>query len=187
MLAIRGNHSANGEPALARKPRFAGLALIAATVVLYAGPIGSIHAQAEAPTLAVSEIQYSDTSGEVIDQSADHFRRLREFETSLRTDLAASGKIRNVALDCPPNACSVGEIDIATLVDKAQAAGAAYLLVSSFHKVSTLVQWAKFDIVNVKTRNVVFNRLVTFRGDNDTAWRHAETFIVRQILDHEDQ
>ena len=28
---------------------------------------------------------------------------------------------------------------------------------------------------------------VTFRGDNDKAWRHAESFIVRQILDHEDQ
>jgi hypothetical protein len=52
---------------------------------------------------------------------------------------------------------------------------------------STLVQWAKFDLVEVKTRNVVFNRLVTFRGDNDKAWRHAESFIVREILDHEEQ
>ena len=189
MVATRGNHSTNGGPGLTRKlgkPTFAGLALIAGAA-LYAAPISPIHAQGEVPTLAVSEIQYSDTSGEVTDQSADHVRRLREFEASLRTDLAASGKIRTVNLDCPPNACSVGEIDIAALVDKAQAAGAAYLLVSSFHKVSTLVQWAKFDIVNVKTRNVVFNRLVTFRGDNDAAWRHAESFVVRQILDHEDQ
>jgi hypothetical protein len=73
------------------------------------------------------------------------------------------------------------------LLDKAQAAGAAYLLISSFHKMSTLVQWVKFDIVDVKTRKVVFNRLVTFRGDNDAAWRHAESFVVREILDHEDQ
>jgi hypothetical protein len=137
--------------------------------------------------LAVAEIQYIDTSGEVIDQSADHFRRLREFEASLRTDLAASGKVRNAALDCPPNACSVGDIEVDQLLDKAQGAGAGYLLISSFHKVSTLVQWAKFDIVDIKTRNVVFNRLVTFRGDNDTAWRHAETFIVREILDHEEK
>ena len=28
--------------------------------------------------------------------------------------------------------------------------------ISSFHKLSTLVQWAKFDIVEVKSRNVVF-------------------------------
>ena len=168
------------------KPRTAGLALIAA-VVLSAGPVRQGLAQGEAPAVAVAEIQYIDTSGEVIDQSADHFRRLREFEASLRTDLAANGKVRNVTLDCPANACSVGELDPDQLLAKAQAAGAAYLLISSFHKVSTLVQWAKFDIVDVKTRNVVFNRLVTFRGDNDKAWRHAESFIVREILDHEER
>jgi Protein of unknown function (DUF2380) len=162
------------------------LALIA-VIAFCASSVGHSQAQSEVPVLAVAEIQYSDTSGEVIDQSADHFRRLREFEASLRTDLAASGKVRNVALDCPPNACSVGDIDAGDLIDKAQAAGAAYLLISSFHKLSTLVQWAKFDIVDVKTRNVVFNRLVTFRGDNDKAWTHAESFIVREILDHEER
>jgi hypothetical protein len=105
----------------------------------------------------------------------------------LRSDLAASGKVRNSTLDCPPNACSVGDIEPDQLLDKAHAAGAGYLLISSFHKLSTLVQWAKFDIIDVKSRNVVFNRLVTFRGDNDKAWRHAETFIVREILDHEEK
>jgi Protein of unknown function (DUF2380) len=163
-----------------------GLGLLAAAA-LYTSPVPQSRAQGEPPVLAVAEIQYIDTSGEVIDQSADHFRRLREFEASLRTDLAASGKVRNATLDCPPNACSVGDIEVDQLLDKAQAAGAGYLLISSFHKVSTLVQWAKFDIVDVRTRNVVFNRLVTFRGDNDTAWRHAETFIVREILDHEEK
>jgi hypothetical protein len=105
----------------------------------------------------------------------------------LRADLAASRKVRNAALDCPPNACSIGDVDPVQLLDKAQAAGAGYLLISSFHKLSTLVQWAKFDIVDVRTRNVVFNRLVTFRGDSDEAWRHAESFMVREILDHEER
>jgi hypothetical protein len=164
------------------KARRMGLALV--VVVFCASPC---RAQAEVPIVAVAEIQYSDTSGEVIDQSAEHFRRLRQFEASLRADLAASGKVQNAALDCPPNACSIGDIDPVKLLDKAQAAGAGYLLISSFHKVSTLVQWAKFDIIDVKSRNVVFNRLVTFRGDNDEAWRHAESFIIRQILEHEEQ
>jgi hypothetical protein len=168
------------------KPGPAGLALVAATVFC-ASAVPQGRALAETPVLAVAEIQYVDTSGEVMDQSADHFRRLREFEASLRTDLAASGKVGNADLDCPPNACSAGDIDAGQLLGKAQAAGAGYLLISSFHKMSTLVQWAKFDLVEVKTRNVVFNRLVTFRGDNDKAWRHAESFIVREILDHEEQ
>jgi hypothetical protein len=165
--------------------RSAGAALVAAAV-LCASPVRQVQAQSGPPVLAIAEIQYADTSGEVIDQSADHVRRLREFEASLRTDLAASGKVRNVALDCPPNACSVGDIVADQLLGKAQAAGAEYLLISSLHKMSTLVQWAKFDLVEVKTRNVVFNRLVTFRGDTDKAWRHAESFIAREILDHEE-
>jgi hypothetical protein len=168
------------------KRRSPGLALVAAAI-FYAGPVRHSQAQGEVAALAVAEIQYVDTSGEAIDQSADHFRRLREFEASLRTDLAASGKVRNVVLDCPPNACSVGDIDADQLLGKAQAAGAGYLLISSFHKMSTLVQWAKFDIVDVKTRKVVFNRLATLRGDSDQAWRHAESFVVREILDHEDK
>jgi Protein of unknown function (DUF2380) len=168
-----------------QKPMKARNAVLALVAAIFSGCPGA--AQAEVPILAVAEIQYSDTSGEVIDQSAEHFRRLREFEASLRADLAATGKVQNAALDCPPNACSIGEVDADQLLGKAQAAGAGYLLVSSFHKLSTLVQWAKFDIIDVKTRNVVFNRLVTFRGDSDEAWRHAETFIVREILDHEER
>ena len=168
------------------KRRSTVLALVAA-VAFCAGPVRPAGAQGEPPIMAVAEIQYVDTSGEVADQSADHLRRLRQFEASLRTDLAASGKVQNVALDCPPNACSVGDISADQLLDKAQAAGAAYLLVGSIHKLSTLVQWARFDIVEVKTRNAVFNRLVTFRGDSDKAWAHAASFVAREILDHEDK
>jgi hypothetical protein len=144
------------------------------------------RAEGETPAMAVAEIQYIDTSGEPVDQSADHFRRLRQFETSLRSDLAASGKIRTVSLDCPANACSVGDIDTPQLIDKAKAAGATHLLIGSIHKLSTLIQWAKFDLIDVQARNVVFNRLVTFRGDNDKAWSHAEAFVVQEILDHKE-
>ena len=158
---------------------------LAAAAVFYGSPVKQGQAQGDVPVLAVAGIQYVDTSGEVVDQSADHARRAREFEASLRADLAASGKLRDVSLDCPPNACSVGDIDADQLLGKAQAAGARYLLISSFHKMSTLVQWAKFDMVDLKARNVVFSRLVSFRGDNDEAWRRAKSFVVRQILDHE--
>lgn len=137
------------------------------------------------PGLAVAEMDYVDTSGEVIDQSADHRRRLRAFEDSLRHDLTVSGTWRNIVLDCPPNACSIGDIDAKQLIGKAQAAGADFLLISAFHKVSTLIQWAKFDIIEVRTEKLSFERLVSFRGDNDEAWRRAEAFMVRDIMDRE--
>jgi hypothetical protein len=161
----------------------AGLALVAAAI-LCAGANRQGQAQGAVPVLAVAEIHYVDTSGEVIDQSADHRRRLREFEAALRSDLAASGKMTNAALACPPNACSVGDIDDGQLLKKAEAAGATHLLIGRFHKMSTLVQQAKFDVIDVKARKIVFDRYVSFRGDNDTAWRRAESFVARQILDH---
>src|ERR1700719_3235573 len=97
-----------------------GLGLLVA-VAFHTGLVRQGRAQGEPPVLAVAEIQYTDTSGEVLDQSADHFRRLREFEASLRTDLAANGRVQNATLDCPPNACSVGDIDADQLLGKAQA------------------------------------------------------------------
>ena len=161
-----------------------GLALVTAAI-LCGSPLREGRAQTEAPALAVAGIDYVDTSGEVIDQSADHARRLRTFEAALRSDLAAAGKLRSVTLDCLPNACSVGDIDAKQLIGKAQAAGADFLLISAFHKVSTLVQWAKFDMIDVKAQKLSFERLVSFRGDNDEAWRRAEGFIVRDIRDQE--
>ncbi len=161
----------------------ASVALVAA-VVLCTGGVRQGQAQGMTPVLAIAEIYYIDTSGEVVDQSADHRRRLREFEAALRGDLAASGKMANAAIECPPNACSVGDIDDGQLLRKANAAGATHLLIGRFHKMSTLVQQAKFDVIDVKARKIVFARHITFRGDNDAAWQRAESFLARQILDH---
>jgi len=162
----------------------AAIALVTAAVLC----ASARHSQAQAttPVLAVAELQYVDTSGEVIDQTADHVRRRREFEASLRSDLVKSGKLRDVGLDCPANACSVEDIDFERLLGKAQAAGASHLLIGAVHKMSTLVQQAKFNIIDVKSRKVVFDRYVTFRGDSDQAWRRAESFVASQILDKEE-
>ena len=120
------------------KLRMLGFALTAAAVVC-ACSVRQGRAQAATLVLAVAEIHYVDTSGEVIDQSADHRRRLREFEAALRNDLAASGKVSNAALECPPNACSVGDLNDAQLLGKAKEAGATHLLIGRFHKMSTLI------------------------------------------------
>jgi len=165
------------------KRHLAAIALV--TAAMLCASARPSQAQATTPVLAVAELQYVDTSGEVIDQSTDHVRRRREFEASLRSDLAKSGKMRDVGLDCTPNACSVEDIDFERLLGKAQAAGASHLLIGAVHKMSTLVQQAKFNIIDVKSRRVVFDRYVTFRGDSDQAWRRAESFVASQILDQE--
>ncbi len=163
--------------------RYAAALTLVTAAVLCASSARHSQAQGEMPALAVAELQYVDTSGEVIDQTADHVRRRREFEGSLRSDLAKSGKMRDVGLDCPQNACSVADIHVDRLIGKAQAAGASHLLIGAVHKLSTLVQQAKFDIIDVKSRKVVFDRYVTFRGDDDMSWRRAESFVAGEILD----
>ena len=135
---------------------------------------------AATPALAVADLDYIDTSGEVRDQTTDHARRLKDFAGSLRTYLAGSGKFRVIALDCHAGACSAGT-DPDDVIAAAQKAGAAYVLFGGVHKQSTLLQWAKVEIVNVETKKVVFDRLLTFRGDDDLAWQRAETFLERQL------
>jgi hypothetical protein len=68
------------------------------------------------------------------------------FADSLRDNLATSGKFRITPLDCQPSPCTAATSDPAQLIANAKQAGAAYLLVGGIHKMSTLVQWAKFDI-----------------------------------------
>jgi hypothetical protein len=46
---------------------------------------------------------------------------------------------------------------------------------------STLVQWAKVEAVDTKTGQALFDKLFTFRGDTDEAWRRAEAFILEEI------
>jgi hypothetical protein len=150
-----------------------GLASLLATV---------IPGHAEPPALAVAALDYIDTSGEVRDQQADHAQRLKNFADALRSDLAANGTFRVVSLDCPAAGCAASVTPPGELVAAAGKAGAAYVLLGGIHKTSTLVQWAKVEILDVVQQKVVFDRLLTFRGDDDTSWQRAEAFVVRDIL-----
>jgi len=161
-----------------------GLGAIRLALVCLCLMSGWCRAQTAVASLGVGELDYFDTSGEVRDQQGDHARRLKAFTTALRTDLENSGKFHIVSLDCSPEVCSASISDPDKLIAAAEKAGAAYLLVGGIHKMSTLIQWAKFDIVAVATRNVAFDRLITFRGDDDAAWTNAEEFLVRDILAH---
>jgi hypothetical protein len=47
---------------------------------------------------------------------------------------------------------------------------------------SSLVQWAKIEIADEDQGRIVFDRLLTFRGDTDEAWQKAESFLARDVL-----
>jgi len=139
------------------------------------------RAKDEATPLAIVEFNYSDTSGEPANQLALHQAWLAAFMQSIRDDLTRGGKYRLVTLACGAAPCSITQTPSAEIIDKARAAGARLLLFGGIHKMSTLIQWAKVQAVDLKTEKLVFDRLLTFRGDTEEAWRRAEAFVVEQM------
>lgn len=158
--------------------RFLRFALSAALVA-----ISACRAQAagEATPVAVLDLAYVDTSGEPADQTDAHRRRSAEFVARLKRDLEASGRYRVTPLTCGADACA-SNASPEEIQKAAEQADARLIVFIAVHKQSTLIQWAKIDIVARDDRNVVFTRLLSFRGDSDDAWEKAESFGAREIL-----
>ena len=135
---------------------------------------------ARAGTLAVIDFGYSDTSHEPHDQAAQHAQLVRDFMQRLAQDVSAkAGRVETLACAVP---CTTPPA-VPEALAEAEKAGADFLLIGGFHKESTLVQWAKVTLIDVRTRRLMLDKLFTFRGDNAPAWRHAETFIASDIGD----
>lgn len=158
------------------KPVFFTLSL--AAILALAAPVA-----AESFAVAVIDFDYVDTSGEPRDQREDHARRLRAFMASLRRDLARDGNFRVVPLDCGDAPCAVGKETPRELFDAAKKAGARLLLYGGVHKMSTLVQWAKTQLVDVERDRLIDDRWLTFRGDDDEAWRRAEVYLAKRLAE----
>ena len=162
------------------------LAIAAIAALGFAASPGAAQAEGDsAPpqpvTLAVAGLDYADTSGEAADQTAAHQEWSRAFASALQSDLSESGKYRIVPLNCGADPCSA-RTDPLELQKAAQAAGVRLVVIGGVHKTSTLVQWAKIQIADAEKGSVVFDRLLTFRGDTARAWQKAEAFVAREIL-----
>jgi hypothetical protein len=158
-------------------PTLTALALMA----IFASPMraDAEASPANAIAVAIDDFIYLDTSGELTDQAAAHRSRLEQFMAALRGDVAADHTYRLVA-----SACTSPCTQSAMTPDRlrtAKADGAAILITGAIHKMSTLVQWAKVSVVDTGTNRVVFDKLYTFRGDNEQAWQRAETFVSQDI------
>jgi len=135
---------------------------------------------AQAVGLEVDDFIYLDTSGEPTDQTAAHEARLRAFMTALRHDIEADGQYHLVPSSCAAS-CTFNGSMTSERLRAASKAGANLLIIGIIRKTSTLVQWARVRVIDVEAGRVAFERLYTFRGDNDEAWRRAEAFISQDI------
>jgi hypothetical protein len=162
-------------------PRIAALSLCAAAVEHLTIAFGfAADTETAGSAVAIVDFNYIDTSGEVRDQRAEHEVRLSVFMNTLKNDLAASGKFRVIVPACRPDSWS--RSSRSELLKAAHAAGADFLLVGGIHKMSTLVQWAKAEVIDLRSGQIVLDKLFTFRGDTDQAWRRAEEFISNELI-----
>ena len=164
-------------------PRWQGLVAILALAFVAAFAPKSATAE-DAQTIAITPFSFSDTSGEVQDQSAVHQARLHRFAEVLQASLQKIGGYRAIALGCPSDPCAATPADGADLLKAAQKSGATLVVVGGVHKMSSLVIFMKADVYKVATDRPVFSKLYTFRGDNDKAWVRAAEFLANEIKAH---
>ena len=133
-------------------------------------------------TVAVLAFDYTDTSGEVRDQTRAHAEWTQRMATDLQSGLTASGRYRGIGLDCAGKPCTPGAADLADLAAQARTAGAGVMLFGTVEKQSTLISWARVRAVDTGTGAVVFDKFLSFRGDDAAAWQHMEKFVLREFL-----
>ena len=154
------------------------LGVVACACLVFSSSI----AAADPVMLAIANFDYADTSGEARDQSAEHAARLADFARLIGDQLSASGKYQVVTLNCPKARCSAATMDAGSLTEAARQSGARLLLYGGIHKMSTLIQFGKAQVVDLETDKLVFDRMISFRGDNDAAWQHAGAFLAKDLL-----
>jgi hypothetical protein len=137
-----------------------------------------------APALAIVRFDFRDTSGEVRDQTAEHEARLNIFEATLEASLSDGQKVHPVAMVCGPGQCSLKKSGVEALSVKAKAGGARYLLVGEVQKMSTLIGWVKFAVLDLEDNKTTCDRYLTYRGDTDEAWRRAAQFTADNVVNH---
>lgn len=145
-------------------------------------PAGGAHATDEIP-VAVADFDYSDSSGEVTDQVKEHQARVAAFGQMVRDSLAASGSYRMVALECPEHPCTAGGMHPDDFISEARRSGARLVVYGGIHKMSTLVQWGEVQLVDITQNQLLLRRTVSFRGDNDAAFRRAAAFVSDTLKD----
>lgn len=137
--------------------------------------------QGEGVTAAIIDFVYIDASGELTDQVALHRKRLQTFMTALRADFERDRAFRLLPSSCPPLCATDNGQRPGDLLRAAAKAGAKVLVTGGIQKLSTLIQWAKVTAFDVNANRVVFDKLFTFRGDNDEAWQRAEIFVSQEV------
>ena len=167
-----------------RASRLRGIASAVLTMLCAFAALSSQPSASPAATpiaVAVADFDYFDTSGEVTDQSAEHRARVASFANLLRDNLAAQSDYRVVPIECPDHPCTATSMSQEVFIAAARKAGARLVIYGGIRKMSTLIQWGEIQLLDLEAEKLLLQRTVTFRGDNDAAYRHAANFVGDQL------
>lgn len=158
-----------------------------AVLLLLGESAGAAASPAAPPKLAVLEVELTgDLGGPQFE--AEHAARLAMASTLLRQELERSGLYRVVDLtaaraqiaqlqsqqrylhDC--NGCDL---------DVGRQLAADQVLVAWVDRVSGLILTLTYEIHDVASSRILARKSFDFRGDNDAAWSHAITYMVRDL------
>lgn len=151
-----------------------GAALVAVMAGHMAAPVLAQTAM-QGGGLTVFPVKLLDTSYEAQDQTAEHGRRQALLAEALAADL--SGQLLAQAdLDaaCPHQTTQC-------LMDLLRDRGADRGLFIVVQKSSTLILQVFATVVDVGAARAAQHSELSFRGDNDEAWRRAGQFLARQL------
>jgi hypothetical protein len=157
------------------------LMLIFAALALWFSAGHVPAAEHGAIAMVIADFDDEDTSGEMEDRRAAHTARVKTFPSLLRERLAQEGKYRLLMLDCAKATCSADSLGAEDLVAAALKADARLLIYGRIHKMSTLIQWGSIQVVDVGQKQLLLNRLFSFRGDTDEAFRRAAEFVGEML------
>lgn len=145
-------------------------ALIAALIAL-------LPLSARPDTVAILPVKLLDTSGEVRDQQSEHDRRLALLAKAVQAEMGDARLVAPEALTgCTPQTT-------ACLLQLARDTGADRALFVVAQKTSTLILQLFANLVDLDRGELILNRNLNFRGDNDDSWRRAGRFLGRQMRD----
>ncbi len=132
-------------------------------------------------TIAVADFDYIDTSGEVKDQRAEHQARMAQFAELLRAKLSAEGEFRVMPVECAEPPCTPINMQPENFIAASRRSSARFVVYGGIHKTSTLVQWGDVELLDLEANKLLLKRTVTFRGDNDEAFRRAAAFVGETV------
>lgn len=134
-------------------------------------------------SVVVADFDDLDSSGESGDRAAGHAALVRGFARRLGDAIVATGAAEARPLACGRPPCSAGAMPAATLIDAARRDGARLLVYGGIHKMSTLVQWGRVQVVDLERDTLLLDLEVSFRGDDAAAFGRAAAFVGRSVAD----